>query len=209
MLDNFKVILWDFDGVIMNSNTVRNLGFEQVLNKYPPAQVAALIKYHHANGGLSRYVKFRYFFEVVREEGVTTEIIQTLSVEFSKIMRSLLTNQNLLIADSINFISNNFKNKIMHIVSGSDQEELRYLCKELNIAQYFISINGSPTPKKKLVEELMQHYKYNKAEVVFIGDSINDQEAAAENNIYFIGYNNKRLKNIEGGYINSFEVQNS
>ena len=73
MLDNFKVILWDFDGVLMNSNSVRDLGFEKVLAGYPVEEVKSLMKYHQANGGLSRYVKFRYFFEEIRKENVSDQ----------------------------------------------------------------------------------------------------------------------------------------
>ena len=52
-----------------------------------------------------------------------------------------------LIAETVYYIKNNYKNINFHIVSGSDQNELRFLCVELGIAQYFKSIHGSPTPK--------------------------------------------------------------
>ena len=61
-----KIIFWDFDGVILNSNKVRDSGFEIVLKDFPKNQVELLLNYHRQNGGLSRYVKFRYFFEVIR-----------------------------------------------------------------------------------------------------------------------------------------------
>jgi 5'-3' exonuclease len=76
MLKKYKIILWDFDGVIMDSNAVRDLGFERVLADYPKDSVAELMKFHHQNGGLSRYVKFRYFFEKVLKEEITEEKIQ-------------------------------------------------------------------------------------------------------------------------------------
>jgi hypothetical protein len=34
-----------------------------------------------------------------------------------------------LILDSLNYIKNNYEKYNFHIVSGSDQEELRFLCK--------------------------------------------------------------------------------
>ena len=195
MLENYSVILWDFDGVLMNSNEVRDLGFEKVLANYPAHQVEELMKFHRANGGLSRYVKFRYFFEEILKQKITDEEITTLANSFSVIMKSLLTNPSLLIQDSIEFVKKQFEQKTpMHIVSGSDQNELRYLCKELNIEQYFISIYGSPTPKKTLVQNVLNEYKYEQKNVVLIGDSINDFEAADANKIAFCGYNNDSLK---------------
>ncbi len=209
MLDNFKVILWDFDGVLMNSNAVRNLGFEKVLAGYPAEQVAALMKFHKANGGLSRYVKFRYFFEQVLKEEVSDEKIQTLAASFSEIMLRLLVNPDLLIQDSLNFVESNYDKMPMHIVSGSDQKELRYLCNALKIDKYFKSILGSPIPKKQLVEGLIKKHKYSTTNTVLIGDSNNDYEAAEYNSIKFIGYNNPELEGDNFSYIGKFSQLNS
>ena len=43
-------------------------------------------------------------------------------------------------------------------------------------------------------------------EVVFIGDSINDYEAAVYNEIDFVGYNNIELKEKQIQYITSFKT---
>jgi phosphoglycolate phosphatase-like HAD superfamily hydrolase len=204
MLEKYKVILWDFDGVLMDSNYIRDIGFERVLSNYPKQFVQELMDFHRSNGGLSRYVKFRYFFENILKQDISETEIQVLANEFSIIMKSLLLNPKLLIEDSINFVKLRFKEGVnMHIVSGSDQEELRFLCEELEIAKYFISIHGSPTPKKQLVKNLIDSNNYTKSEIVLIGDSINDFEAAEKNEIFFAGYRNDALE-IKGNYIKSF-----
>lgn len=202
MLSNYKNILWDFDGVIMDSMPVRDMGFIRVLESFPEEQVAELVAYHQANGGLSRYVKFRYFYEQIRKETITEEQVNNLAAKFSEIMLSLLIDETLFINDSLDFIKNNHNLFNMHIVSGSDGKELNHICKELGIDKYFLSIHGSPTPKKQLVEGLMNTHGYNKHETVLIGDSLNDLEAAQYNGISFLGYNNEKLR--EFGYINRF-----
>lgn len=199
----YKVILWDFDGVIMDSMPVRDKGFEIVLSSYPKQQVDELLQFHQCNGGLSRYVKFRYFFERIRKEPVTDEDIARLSEAFSQIMRQQLVNSKLLIEDSVSFIRQCGGRYKMHIVSGSDENELRYLCKSLNIDHHFISIHGSPTPKTKLVSELVSDQKYNCSDIIFIGDSKNDWNAASAHGIDFAGYNNLELANLGIGYIHS------
>ena len=116
-----STLFWDFDGVLMNSNEVRDLGFEKVLAQFPTEQVARLMEFHRANGGVSRYVKFRYFFEVVREEAVSEEEILEWATRFSVIMKDLLINPALLIEETLNFVKRNFTKYEMFIVSGSDQ----------------------------------------------------------------------------------------
>ena len=209
MLNDFNVILWDFDGVLMDSNAVRDLGFQKVLAGYPKQQVEELMKYHRENGGLSRYVKFRYFFEQVLKEKVSDAQIQSLAQSFSEIMCRLLINPNLLIQDALDFVKSNFQEINMHIVSGSDQQELRWLCKEMGIDQYFVSIHGSPIAKQQLVQDLLNNFQYNKYMVALIGDSINDFEAASVNGVQFFGYNNKMLRNYSEGYISSFAALNN
>jgi phosphoglycolate phosphatase-like HAD superfamily hydrolase len=204
-LENNKTILWDFDGVIMDSMPVRDKGFELVLKNYPKEQVSLLMNYHRNNGGLSRYHKFRYFFEQIRKESVTEMEIQRLAEEFSKVMLGNLLDPNLLIMDSVKFIENQYRNFNMHIVSGSDQEELRYICKILGLSKYFISIHGSPTPKKELVKDLLDINSYLKEETCLIGDSLNDLEAAHVNEITFFGYNNSKLILPENQYVELFD----
>jgi len=193
-------IFWDFDGVLMNSNAVRDKGFELVLADYPKDQVKQLMDFHQANGGLSRYVKFRYFFEEVRGEKINDEQVQVWADKFSEIMLANLINKDLLIKETNDFVKANDQNYKMHIVSGSDGNELRKICKGVDIDQYFKSIEGSPTPKKKLVADILEKEKYKLEECVLIGDSINDYEAAEVNKITFFGYNNESLKLISKNY---------
>jgi len=200
-----KVILWDFDGVLMDSNSTRDLGFKEVLKEYPKEQIAALMDYHQRNGGLSRYVKFRYFFETIRGEEIDDKNVQLWADKFSTIMKEILVNPALLIQDSMDFVTKHYQHVAMHIVSGSDQSELRHICKACNISQYFKSIHGSPTPKIELVKQVLQDNAYQKDDCLLIGDSINDKEAAEINGIDFRGYNNVALKQINHKYINSFK----
>jgi phosphoglycolate phosphatase-like HAD superfamily hydrolase len=184
-----SVIFWDFDGVLMNSNPTRDFGFERVLHDFPKEQVEELLAFHRKNGGLSRYVKFRYFFEEVRGEKTNEGDIRLWAARFSEIMRELLVDSNLLIDETLEFVKANQGKFVMHITSGSDQEELRFLCQELKINDLFASIHGSPTPKTELIRSIIESARYDKSECVLIGDSRNDWQAAKENGITFIEYN--------------------
>lgn len=188
-MHGIKVIFWDFDGVLMDSNAIRDLGFERVLSEFPKKQVNQLLIFHKANGGLSRYVKFRYFFEEIRKVSITDDEILILAERFSLIMKELLVNPKLLIEETINFVKENQGKYIMHITSGSDQDELRYLCQSMGIEHLFTSIHGSPKPKKEWVKELIETHGYSKEECLLIGDSENDFEAAKYSNIHFMAYN--------------------
>lgn len=203
-LSDYNTILWDFDGVIIDSMSIRDKGFELVMEDYPGDQVDQLMVYHRKNGGLSRYHKFRYFFEEIRKESISEEQIELLAEQFSEVMLENLLNPGLLILDSVNFIRKNYKNFNMHVVSGSDQKELRTICDHLELSAYFKSIHGSPTPKTELVKSLIQENDYTRLTTCLIGDSINDFEAAKSNDIEFFEYNNQNHQLLTSNYINRF-----
>jgi phosphoglycolate phosphatase-like HAD superfamily hydrolase len=200
-----KTIFWDFDGVIMDSMAVRDQGFEEVLKEYPKDQINQLLAYHKANGGLSRYVKFRYFYEQIRNEEVSNEKVQELADSFSSIMLQKLKRSDFLISQTVDFIEHNHQNYTMFIVSGSDQSELREICHYVEIAKYFKGIYGSPTPKNDLVKNLIENDNINPSESILIGDSVNDYEAANVNDIIFYGFNNSELKSVSSNYIENFK----
>ncbi|EAJ9482394.1 HAD family hydrolase, partial [Campylobacter coli] len=177
-----KNILWDFDGVIIDSLAVRDYGFREIFKEFDKVLVEKLIKYHSINGGLSRFHKIRYFFNEILKKDIEDKEVKAYADKFSLIMREELAKSKYLILDSVNFIEENYKKYNFHIVSGSEHNELNFLCQKLQINHYFHSINGSPTPKIELVKNLLIKESYKKSETILIGDSINDYEAAKESN---------------------------
>jgi HAD superfamily hydrolase (TIGR01549 family) len=185
--------------------SVRDEGFKKVLENYPESQVSELVTYHRKNGGLSRYVKFRYFFESIRNEACTEDDVRKLASLFSEVMMARLLDKKLLIMDSLDFVIKNHKKVPMYIVSGSDEKELNEICKKTGIAGYFMAIYGSPAHKSQLVADILRKNNYRNDQTVLIGDSINDYEASVDNGIDFIGYNNLELDKISTQYIQSFK----
>lgn len=200
-----KNIIFDFDGVILDSLKVREFGFREIFKGFENNKVEELISYHKKNGGWSRFVKIRYFFNEILKQNITQDEIEMYAKNYSTIMKGHLQNKANLIEETVDFIKNNHTQFNMHIASGSEQNELRYLNHQLGIHNYFHSIYGSPTPKIELVKTILIENTYASNETILIGDSINDYEAAYENNISFFGYNNPSLKDIGDGYIDNFK----
>ncbi|MCH8889272.1 HAD family hydrolase [Patescibacteria group bacterium] len=208
-LQPYKCIIFDFDGVILDSMSIRDKGFKEVLSNFDDDSVDRLLKYHRKNAGLSRYNKFRYFYENILNKPVTEEMINDLAERFSKIMKEILTDEKLLIQDSILFIKKYYQQIPMYIASGSDQKELRYLCEKLGIDKYFVEIYGSPTSKQDLIKKIIEKNKFDADEVLMIGDAHNDREAAQANGVIFYGYNNEELRGNDVLYVDSFkELEN-
>ena len=197
-------ILFDFDGVILDSMPIRDHGFKEIFKDFDDDLVNKLLEYHNQNGGLSRYVKIKYFYNKLLKQEISEDKIINYADNFSKIMKIKLVDKRYLIADTLKFIKESYKKYNLHIVSGSDEKELQYLCKELGIDSFFQSVNGSPTHKNILVENVLATNRYIESETILIGDSVNDYDAATENNLVFYGFNNPNLINVSKNYLDNY-----
>lgn len=202
-----KNIIFDFDGVILDSVPTKTEGYRQLFKNFHTDLIEKMVEYHELNGGISRYKKIQYFFNNLLNEEISQKQIQEYAIKYSELTKQELTKQKYLIEDTITYIKLNFSKYNMHIASGADHQDLIYICDKLDLNKYFISIDGSPKVKTDIVKEIIVNNKYKKEETILIGDSINDFEAASNNNITFYGYNNKSLIN-QHKYINNFRDLN-
>ena len=196
---DYKNIIWDFDGVIIDSSEIRIFAFREMLKDYPQDKVNKLIDFHKTNDGLSRYVKIDYFFSDIIYQSIDDKKRDSLLKEFGEICSQKLVNKKLLINDTLNFIVNNHSKINFHIASGSDNDELNNLCRSLELTSFFITINGSPEVQKNIVGRIILENNYILEETCLIGDSINDYDAAVFNKIQFFAFNNMKLKTEKKG----------
>ncbi len=199
-----KTILWDFDGVILDSMKIKGDGFKELFKEYDEKHVQLIEKYHYENGGVSRFEKIKYFFNSVLGQEISKKIIEELAFKFATIIEQKLYDKSNLIEETVNFIKKNYKKYNFHIVSGAEHNELNELCKYFELSKYFKSIDGSPTKKDILVKNVLKKYEYKKEETALIGDAMTDYNASAANEIKFYGFNNSDLKKF-GNYIDRFE----
>ena len=198
-----KNIIFDFDGVILDSVPVKTEAFIKLFKGYDKSYINKLVHYHELNGGKSRYIKIKYFFEELLNTKISDSDVLKYAHSYSKLTKIELSKQKYLITETINFIRKHYKEYNMHIASGADENDLKYICKALNLDKYFLSISGSPKIKSEIVKEILNINNYKLNETILIGDSINDFEAANFNGIDFYGFNNELLKDNHK-YIHTF-----
>lgn len=181
----YKHLIFDFDGVLVESNDIRFEGFQLLFKDFPNDKVHHLIQYARSNGGMSRYEKIRYFFEEILTEPISDDNVQKLAKRYSELVKDKVIRAK-PVSGSLEFLSSYGKKYDLAIVSGSDQEELRDICKTRKIDHFFIEILGSPVSKESNIALLLSKMEWERKSCLFIGDSINDLDAAMANEIDFI-----------------------
>ncbi len=186
-IENIKNIIFDFDGVILDSVELKTQAFAELFQEFPEDKVQKLLKFHLQNGGISRYHKIQYFFENIIYREISDHEILEYAKKYSKLTKEKLCNPKYIIKETFDFIKKKYKYYNMHVASGADEQDLLKICDKLKLTQYFLSIHGSPIDKDILVKNILINNNYQNKETILIGDSINDFEVALKNNIYFYG----------------------
>jgi len=198
----FDYAIFDCDGVILNSNEIKTNAFVQALNDEPADLVETFIEYHKQNGGVSRYEKFRYFYEVLKKSKcVEIEIKRALDTYSQIVTEAML--ECAYIPGVIKFISilKDYGLKI-YVVSGSDQEELIKIFRLRGILKQFEIVLGSPVDKMDNVSKVKKIVG-NKFKGIFFGDSKLDYLAAKKYSMDFIflkGYSDWDLSDSINNY---------
>ena len=182
----YRHIIFDFDGVLVESNEIRFNGFRKLFEGYPQGEIERLVSYAKANGGVSRYKKIEYFFNEIRQEPITGELVNQWAAKFSELVEQDIVEAK-PVEGSLKFLEDYFSHFDFAIVSGSDQTELRRICEKRKIDHFFKIILGSPTEKKDNIATLLSNLNWRHDQSLYVGDSNNDLEAAKSNNLDFVG----------------------
>ena len=179
--DNF---LFDCDGVILDSNDLKTSAFREALTLYPKPSVDEFIKYHVSMGGVSRYEKFKYFFQQIYFQPNSSYLAAEASERFAKILSGQLSNAKL--AENLATLRALTSGKKWYVISGGDQAELRHLFKSRSLSSYFDGgIYGSPKNKYDIIDLLIANGSLS-GTAVFFGDSKYDMQVAQHYGFKFI-----------------------
>ena len=184
-LHKYEFFIFDCDGVILESNRLKSKAFADALIKEDPHLVSKFIEYHKRNGGVSRYEKFRYYFEIIKNQVYVENDIKRAINNFSNIVKEGLLKCD-YVPGVLEFIKKlQDQNKLLFVVSGSDEDELIHVFKKRGIFHYFIKIYGSPNNKIENTNKVISELK-NKKSGLFLGDSRSDFDAANQFGLDFL-----------------------
>jgi phosphoglycolate phosphatase-like HAD superfamily hydrolase len=164
---------------------VKSDAFALALNGEDEDLISKFVTYHQLNGGVSRYVKFEYFYEKIKKQ---SEYQSDLALSLERYGE--LSKRGLLECDEIPGIRDILRyfklNKIpCYVASGGDQNEVREVLDVREFSQLFDGIYGSPKSKIENLELLNSVGKITEP-MVYFGDAHSDLVAANKFNMDFV-----------------------
>ena len=156
---------------------------------------------------MSRLEKIKYYHKTFINIVLTEKGIKALAERFSELVVNKVIEAP-YVPGSLEFIDSNYEKYKQFISTGTPTEEIKQILKERKINHYFTGVFGSPEKKINHIDQILSTYKLKSNELIFIGDSNTDLEAAKKANIRFILIKNKfnveLAQDFDGHKINDF-----
>ena len=110
----FKNLIFDFDGVIIDSVAIKNKAFLQTVSTYSNLIKKKFMKFHLDNLGISRIKKYEFFCQKVLRIKNSKSLEKKLSNNYSKIIEKKLIKVK-FIKGAKKFISNSEEKALLII----------------------------------------------------------------------------------------------
>jgi len=179
-----RAVIFDLDGVIIESAEIKTKAFEVLFADYPD-RLPEIISYHQKQAGISRYVKFRYFYEKILGKELSDQEEAELGERFSQIVvRQILKAP--FVPGAIEFLSQNKNRYHFFVASGTPEDELQNILNNRQLTPFFLEVHGAPKDKTDIIEDILNRYAFQRKNAVFIGDAESDRAAAERTGILFI-----------------------
>lgn len=200
----YRSLIFDCDGVVMDSNKVKTRAFYNAAIPYGEAAANALVSYHLRNGGISRFRKFEYFLEHIVPPDISGPTLDELLAAYAADSRNGLLNCD--IVDGLRALRAQFHEAIWFIVSGGEQTELREIFNARSLTELFDGgVYGSPDTKEQILCRLIEEKKIQHP-ALFLGDSRYDHQAARASGLEFLFVNAWTDFNEWSGYCTDHKI---
>lgn len=171
-----RLVVFDFDGVILESAGIKTVAFPELFAEYPRHQ-AAIRDYHLAHQGVSRFKKFEWVYRELLRQPLDEAESQRLGDGFTRlVLQKVLTAP--FVPGALELLRHLHGRLPLAVASGTPQGELRHIASERGISRYFLEIAGTPRSKTEILRGLIAQLAITPAEVLMVGDASTDYEAA-------------------------------
>jgi phosphoglycolate phosphatase-like HAD superfamily hydrolase len=179
-----RCVFLDCDGVIFDSNGFKIDGMREALATFDDAQLLAMEDFWRANGGVSRYEKFRHFFTAIAPEPDVALAVRGAAERFGTYSRAAYS-KHTPVPEALE-LARHAGAERCYVVSGADESELVSVFAEKGISGLFSGVYGSPRPKLELVRTVLERVGATAREALLIGDGAGDFRVATTLGMQFV-----------------------
>ena len=183
---NWEAFVLDFDGVLADSVEIKTDAFAELFAPYGPEVVAAVIAHHRRHGGMSRFEKFRIYYERFLGKAISEPEIRMLARRFSEIVMDRVVAAEEL-GGASGFLEKYGKRIPCFVNSATPRDEVAEIVERRGWGRHIKEVTGSPKSKTENLRHILDKYHFSPENCLFFGDAVADYEAADACGVPFLG----------------------
>ncbi|MHC9543668.1 MAG: HAD family hydrolase [Vulcanimicrobiota bacterium] len=180
-----KAVIFDFDGVLVESVDIKTKAFGQLFESEGEDIVKKVIDYHLLNTGVSRFDKFKYIYKEFLKRPLPNDEFEKLCSQFANLFMENVVKAP-YVKGAREFIEKHHNDLLLFVASATPQKEIEEIVTKRYMRHYFKKVYGAPKSKSDAAQEVLNDFSFHHEEAVFIGDALSDHKAAQNNNLFFI-----------------------
>lgn len=179
-----RVLVLDFDGVVLESNDVKTEAFVAVFSRFPEHR-DAMMAYHQGHVSETRFAKFDHLLTRLGRDG-DRALRDELASDFSR--RVLEMVGDVPFVAGAKALLDEFSLRLpLYLASVTPQDDLDATVEQRGLRRYFRATYGCPPwTKAGAIRDCLRRESCPASAAALIGDSPGDQRAAAEAGVEFI-----------------------
>lgn len=198
LLNQSKLIFWDFDGVIKDSIEVKTRAFVKLFEPFG-AEVAGRVREHHvANGGMSRFDKLPIYLQWAGKDPNQSRVSEFCDRFGQLVLQGVIDAPWVPGVEA--YLRSNPHKQTFVLVSATPQDELGQVLHALDLTMHFAGVFGAPTRKKDALRMTLTARGFDAHDCLMIGDAQADLDAAEANQVPFLLRRHKTNANVFAGY---------
>ncbi len=180
-----RAIVFDFDGVILESGDVKTDAFIELFAEHGPEVQAQVRQHHLENLGVSRFKKFSWIYETVLRAPLSDDDSKALGDKFSALALEKVMTSPFVPGARESLISLAARLPLF-VASGTPQGELDMIVARRELTSLFREVHGTPAEKPEIINGILQRYSLSAPEILFVGDGTSDHKAAVATGVEFL-----------------------
>lgn len=182
-----KVTFLDFDGVILESSSIKGDTFAELFIGYGTDVTQKVKQLHREHYGLNRYGKLRKIYTEILKKPITDTQCDKHAHEFSTLLKDKLSKCPLVKGMKEYLELTAAHNHPVYVLSAAPLKEIYEIIEMRGINKYFQGIHGYPEDKADAGIKIIREKGYQAEDICMIGDGIEDLIAARKMCVDFIG----------------------
>lgn len=185
-IQEYKTIVFDCDGVLLNSNKTKVQAYYDVAKRMggTDKQAQAFVEYHIAKGSFPRNGKIQHYLKYIVEQAETPARMQQYLDAFDQILDESLMQCELAVG--LLDLKAKTKHSRWMVLSGGDQTGLRKIFERRDLSQYFeCGVFGGPEIKEHVLARELANGNIQ-FPALFVGDSKYDHQASTGAGLDFV-----------------------